>query len=354
MDLLRQINETLLLEDPGSLKDVPAAWWKTLIAKGAGDKSSIHEVGADVFRKTKGVSDAGYRARGKIITDLIVNAGPKVAAAFIKVDGEPFALIQVETATSGRSNFEYRMITAEGEAATEEKSSQYTPQRREMRHYTDSNGNRQSYMGRAETRYHNYTVQTLTILQMASRIPVDGKVDVYVFMKDESRAALAKERKASRAGTMEYQNDRSTKDANAYYRGEKIPKERFSPHNDAGLKQIKQQAVKAFVKARASDVIETAGKSIAGKLTELSTQIDNAVNQASEGKDFSLSAKSLSNITTDLDQLSRVLNSLQSLSKKGVRDTYNKDKKSWEYKRFLEELETFKNYIETGKVPSRY
>jgi hypothetical protein len=350
MDLLRQINETtLLLEDPGSLKDVPAAWWKQLIQKGAGDKSSIHEVGADVFRKTKGVSDAGYRARGKIITDLIVNAGPNVAAAFIKVEGEPFALIQVQTATNGRSNFEYRMITSEGEAATEEKSSHHTPQRREMRYYTDSNGQRQSYMGRAETRYHTYQIQTLTILQMAQRIPVDAKVDVYVFMKDESRAALAKERKAGREGTMNRQDNRSVRDANAYYSGEVVPKERFSAHNDAGLKQIKQQAVKAFIKSRASDVIETAGKSIAGKLTELSTQIDNAVNLASEGKDFTLSAKSLSNITNDLDKLSRVLNSLQSLSKKGIRGTYNKNEKSWEYSRFLEELQAFKNYIESGK-----
>jgi hypothetical protein len=349
MDLLRQINETLLLEDPGSLKDVPAAWWKQLIQKGAGDKSSIHEVGADVFRKTKGVSDAGYRARGKIITDLIVNAGPKVAAAFIKVDGEPFALIQVEHTTSGRSSFEYKMITSDGEAATETKTSQHTPQRQEMRTYTDSNGQTRSYKGRAQTRYHSYEVKTLTILQMASRIPVEGKVDVYVFMQDESRASLARDRKAGRAGIMTYQKDRSARDANEYYKGEVIPKERFSPHNDAGLAQIKKQAVKAFVKARASDVIETAGKSIAGKLTELSTQIDNAVSLASEGKDFSLSAKSLNTITTDLDKLSRVLMSLQSLSKKGVRDTYNKEKKSWEYKRFLEELEAFKNYIETGK-----
>lgn len=204
LEMLRSFCENLiesklaLCEDIGNLAGIPPSWIASLRYKNIGENSVVDflttiEPGASqlkIFLKKMNDLGAGYE-------------GNKVVGVFIKIDDQPFALVD----GGGYGREKYSVLFSDGRYAEEP-------------YYASS--------GRGpHKRYVKLTRRNMNMTELGHQLPTDKRWDVWVITVDPNRLAKRAQRYDAKTGI------------------------------DGDITQIKKTAGDKFLKSKTDDALET-------------------------------------------------------------------------------------------------
>lgn len=346
MELLKLLesaqDDEVLEENAGNLKGLPPAWFKKVMGKGGGQNSQIEPLETEVkniskFRTT--IIDAMKKDDGRV-------------GVFVKVDGDPFAVVFKEQGTWKESNPVYEMISADGSKLTDTKR---TGQNVRTQKRDPSTGKRYHF---TEYKSHTFEVTKLPMSKLlpklvdsiAMTVSEDGKatdeqiksmfknnkIEFYTITVDAERGATSTERKQNRAGSV----------AQSVYKG----KPQHGSDSTTMDKDL-SAAEKKFIKTKLGSVNSDLEKKIQEQLKLIQDKTADAIAKSFEGEttklDFSAEMRIINDSVKSLDSLA---SAVASIFKKGMGNrlyrnmgsSYGKPSKNYDYEWFSKVLASLK------------
>lgn len=309
-ELLFGDNLDVLEEDAGNLKQIPRAWWKAITKthKGGGEASEIVEIGSDIFKKSRMRGGEAYYSKPKDKANEFIktinNTTPKlssytnpahgeslpIAAVFVKIDDQPYALINYQ-AFGGDNSEKYEVVyhTGEQETVTRFKSNKLLSV--------------------------SFQRTTMTHEEFGKTLP-DGKCDVYMVMTDINRIDKMKIRRESRMASKNVDTE------------------------------------KILIQKRSIKALSIADKKIQASISEISDNIKTAFETTINGGQSSIDYSILDQLKLNISSISEVLRAVANLVSSGkIRNSYNPKSLSYEYERFSKTVKELEN---PGSTKSKY